>query len=48
MKLKKEKIIQDYTDDKIKVIDDRVYNKEKRNNDYMISLNTLHYYGWKW
>ena len=26
---KKEKIIQDYTDDKIKVIDDRVYNKEK-------------------
>ena len=34
---KKEKIIQDYTDNQIKVIDERVIIKRKRNNDNMNS-----------
>ena len=44
--IKKEKIIQDYTDNQIKIIEDRYYQK-KRNNDNMNSPKHVTY-GWKW
>ena len=44
---KYEKIIQDYTDNNIKAIDEKVLLKE-RNSQYELSQTCSHNHGWQW
>ena len=47
-KSKKRKVIQDYTDKQINVIEDRVISKEKEIMTNEFSRTCSHNYGWKW